>query len=339
MLIVMHKGATEEQVQKVCKHLENAGLTPHPIPGATRVSIGVTGNKAQIESDQLSMMPGVFELIQVTKPYKLTSREMKPEDTIVDINGVKVGGGEVIVIGGPCAVESPEQTMSVARSVKQQGGHMLRGGAFKPRSSPYAFQGLGKEGLEILKAAREETGLPVVTEAVDTDSFGMVEEYSDVIQIGARNMQNYALLKRAGQSKRAVILKRGFAATVTEFLLAAEYIMAGGNYNVILCERGIRTFSNHSRFTLDLSTIPELKRITHLPVIVDPSHAAGRRDMVMPLARAAVACGADGLIVEVHNSPETALCDGPQALTPELFTVLMRDVPRLAAIVRGYEAQ
>ena len=287
---------------------------------------GVTGNTGAEEPGQFSILPGVIDVIRVTKPYKLTGREMKPEDTVIRIGKVDVGGPDPIVIAGPCSVESYEQTVGTARVLKELGAGMLRGGAFKPRTSPYSFQGLGQEGLEILKQARAETGLPVVSEALTTETFDWVEEAVDLIQIGARNMQNFSLLKRAGKSHRPILLKRSMSATLDEFLLAAEYIMSEGNHNVILCERGIRTFNEHSRFTLDLAIVPVLKRVTHLPVIVDPSHAAGRRDLVIPLARAAIAAGADGIMVEVHPQPEKARSDGPQALTLEMFEQLMGDL-------------
>ncbi len=334
MLVVMRRDATEEEIDRVCRVIRDMGLTPHPIPGAQRVAIGVTGNKEQVNSDVLMSLPGVLEIIHVTKPYKLTGREMKPEDTVVQIGTVAVGGPELTIIAGPCAVESYEQTMTIARAVRSAGAHLLRGGAYKPRTSPYTFQGLGREGLEILHEARAQTGLPIVTEAVDVETFDLVEEVADVIQIGARNMQNFSLLKRAGQSRKPILLKRGFGATVEEFLLAAEYILAGGNYNVILCERGIRTFNTYSRFTLDITVIPELKRITHLPVIVDPSHAAGRREFVIPLARAAVAVGADGIMIDVHPEPTHALVDGAQALTPGMFHELVAQIRQILPAVR-----
>ena len=275
----------------------------------------------------------MIELIEVTQPYKLTSREMRPQDTIVDVGGVKVGGDELVVIAGPCSVESHEQTLSTARAVRAGGAAMLRGGAFKPRTSPYSFQGLGAEGLAILADARSETGLPVVSEVVDTESFDQVEAAVDMIQIGSRNMQNYSLLRRAGRSKKPVLLKRWMSGTLKEFLLAAEYIMSEGNRNVMLCERGIRAFSDYSRFTLDVSIVPELKQLTHLPVLVDPSHAAGRRELVIPLARAGIAAGADGIIVEVHPEPADALSDGPQALRFDMFEQLMRELRLLAPAV------
>jgi len=330
----MRQDADTWEIEEVCALIRDMGLTPHAIPGELRTAIGITGNLGPVDPNQLSVLPGVTEVIQVTKPYKLTGREMKPEDTIVRVGDVAVGGEEIVVIAGPCSVESAEQTIDTARIVHSLGANMLRGGAFKPRTSPYSFQGLGVEGLEILRSAREETGLPIVTEAVDAASFGEVDAMADVIQIGARNMQNYSLLKRAGRSHRPVLLKRGMSATLNEFLLAAEYIMSEGNGNVILCERGVRGFSDFTRFTLDISIVPELKRITHLPVIVDPSHAVGRRDLVIPMARAAIAAGADGIIVEVHPEPSKALSDGPQALTPEMLEELMDELRVIAPAVR-----
>ncbi|MEO0128898.1 MAG: 3-deoxy-7-phosphoheptulonate synthase [candidate division WOR-3 bacterium] len=330
MLVVMHKDATQKQISNVCKLIREMGLTPHPIKGAQRVAIGITGNKEMVDTRRIENLDGVINIIHVTQPYKLTSREMKPDDTNVIIGNVRIGGKKPVIIAGPCAVENEKQTIEIARAVKVFGADMLRGGAFKPRTSPYSFQGLGETGLKILARAGKENKLPVVSEAVDTEMFPLVEEYVDVIQIGARNMQNYALLKRAGKSKKPILLKRGMASTIQEFLLAAEYIMSEGNYNVILCERGIRTFSDFTRFTLDISSIPELKRISHLPVIVDPSHASGKRDMVLPLSRAAIAAGADGIIVEVHSNPERALSDGPQSLTIKGFEILMNEIKTIA---------
>ncbi len=334
MLVVMQAGATAEQVEKVCHAIAKTGLTPHPIPGAYRTAIGITGGNVWLEEATIANLPGVMQVIRVTQPYKLTSREMKPEDTTFTVNNHQVGGGTLTVIAGPCSVESYEQTLQVAEAAKAHGAHILRAGAFKPRTSPYMFQGLGEDGLKILARVREAVGLPVISEALDTENFGLVEDYVDVIQIGARNMQNYSLLRRAGKAKKPVMLKRGFSATISEFLLAAEYIMAGGNYNVVLCERGIRTFSDHSRFTLDLSAVPELKRMTHLPVFVDPSHAAGKRYMVTPLARAAVAVGSDGIMVEVHHKPEEALSDGAQALTIAMFAQLMAEIRVISGAMR-----
>ena len=334
MLVVMKADAAQEDVNRVCDLVRDMGLTPHAMPGPSRLAIGITGNTEPIDPDRLSILPGVIEVIRVTRPYKLTSRDMKPDDTVLTIAGVKVGGRDIVVIAGPCAVESREQMVETAQRLKELGAHMLRGGAFKPRTSPYTFQGLGRKGLEILAEVRAATGLPIVTEALSTDEIDVVAEVDDVIQIGARNMQNYALLKRAGQCGKPVLLKRGMAATFEEFLLAAEYIMSEGNHKVMLCERGIRTFSDYSRFTLDLSVVPELKRISHLPVVVDPSHAAGRRDIVIPLARAAIAAGADGLIVEAHLDPNQALSDGPQTLSLDMFDELMEELRMIVPAVK-----
>jgi 3-deoxy-7-phosphoheptulonate synthase len=331
----MNKNASLSDIDRVCETVRALGLVPHPIPGQLRMAIGITGNREPVDPSRIAALPGVAELIPVTKPYKLTGREMKPEDTVVRVGEVRVGDRNLVVIAGPCSVESPEQTLATARRVRLGGACMLRGGAYKPRTSPYSFQGLGEEGLRILAAAREETGLPIVSEAIDTESFDLVEQVVDVIQIGSRNMQNYSLLRRAGRSPKPVLLKRWMSGTLKEFLMAAEYIMSEGNHNVILCERGIRAFSDYSRFTLDISIVPELKRITHLPVIVDPSHAAGRRELVIPLARSAVAAGADGVIVEVHPEPERALSDGPQALTPDMFEQMMQELRLIAPAVRG----
>jgi 3-deoxy-7-phosphoheptulonate synthase len=334
MLVVMKTGATSADVARVCQTITDLQLTPHPIPGKLRTAIGITGNVAPVDPTLLSSLPGVSDVIRVTKPYKLTGREMKPEDTVVEVGNVRVGGPEITVIAGPCCVESRDQTVDGARQLKDLGANMLRGGAFKPRTSPYTFQGLGEEGLKILAEARKQSSLPVVSELMSTDDIGLIEQYVDVIQIGARNMQNYPLLKRVGQSRKPVLLKRGMAATLEEFLLAAEYIMSEGNRNVMLCERGVRTFSDYSRFTLDISIVPELKQISHLPVIVDPSHAAGKRSLVIPLARSAIAAGADGVMVEVHAEPEKARSDGAQSLTPDMFTELMEELRIITPAVR-----
>jgi len=330
MLVVMNVHATSGQIEAVCEHISGAGLTPHPIPGSERTAIGITGNKEMIDSQQLELMDGVLKVIQVTKPYKLVSREFKPEDTVIRLNGLSIGGQELVIMAGPCAVESREQLLDVAHRVKEAGAVILRGGAFKPRTSPYSFQGLGEKGLEILAQARDETGLLIVTEVTETDSVSLVARYADILQVGARNMQNFALLTRIGKTGKPVLLKRGISATIEEFLMAAEYILAEDNYSVILCERGVRTFNNYTRFTLDISTIPEVKRISHLPIIADPSHGTGRYRMVVPMARAAVAAGADGLIVEVHCHPKEALSDGAQSLTPKNFCQLMSEVEQIS---------
>jgi 3-deoxy-7-phosphoheptulonate synthase len=329
----MRQDATKEQIQGVVAAIEARGFKAHPIPGAQRTAIGITGNKGAFEAPVFEGLPGVLEVIPVSHAYKLVSREVKAEDSVVKVGDLEIGGAGLVMIAGPCAVESHDQMLGIAREVKARGGHMLRGGAFKPRTSPYAFQGLGKEGLEILVAAREETGLPVVTEAVDAESADLVERYADVIQLGARNMQNYSLLKRLGRAKKPVLLKRGISATLEEFLMSAEYILSEGNYDVILCERGVRTFSDFSRNTLDLAVVPAVKRRCHLPILVDPSHGTGRRDKVVPLSRAAAAVGADGLIVEVHHDPDRALSDGPQSITPAMFEDLMGELRQIAPVL------
>ncbi len=335
MLVVMHLKVRPADVRRVCRIIKTMGLVPHPIPGCQRVAIGITGNKGTVDTGRLKGLSGVGEIIHVTKPFKLASREMQPDDTVVNVAGIRIGGGTTTVIAGPCAVESRAQMLATARAVKAVGAAMLRGGAYKPRTSPYAFQGLGKQGLKILAETRERTGLPVVSEVMDTDQFETVQQYVDVLQIGARNMQNYSLLRKAGRGRKPVLLKRGMSATLTEFLLAAEYIMAEGNRDLILCERGIRTFNDYSRYTLDIGSIPELKQITHLPVIVDPSHAAGKRDLVRPLTRAAVAAGCDGVIVEVHPDPDQALSDGAQSLTFSMFSDLMKDLAVISTLTTG----
>ncbi len=334
MLIVMDAHAGPEQTEAVCKKIEELGFKAHPMPGANRTAIGVTGNSEPIVPDPFENMPGVVELIPVTHPYKLVSREFRGDDTLVQVGEVTVGGSDLVVIAGPCAVENEERTIRIAEKVRAAGAHMLRGGAFKPRTSPYSFQGLGLEGLKMLAKAREQTGLPIVTEAVDGESLDLVEEYADVIQIGARNMQNFSLLKRAGKASKPVFLKRGMSATLDDFMLAAEYVMSEGNYQVILCERGVRTFADHTRNTLDLSIIPAVKRISHLPILTDPSHGTGKRHKVGPMSRASVAAGADGLIIEVHDEPDKALSDGPQALLPDHFALLMDELRLLAPVVR-----
>lgn len=329
----MEASATQEMIAKVCEEITRLGLTPHPIPGALRTAIGVTGNKAQVDSDCILTLAGVQDIIHVTQPFKLVSREFFKEDTVVDVDGVKIGGKEFVVMAGPCSVESRDQCMIIAEGVANSGAKVFRGGAFKPRTSPYSFQGLGETGLQILAEVRERFGMKIITEAVDTDTLDLVAAYTDIIQIGARNMQNFSLLKKAGKTMKPVLLKRGMSATLEEFLMAAEYIMAEGNRNVILCERGVRTIADHTRNTLDLAAIPYVKRISHLPIISDPSHGTGKKGKVIPLSRASIAVGADGLIVEVHHEPEHALSDGPQSITPSDFTVLMNDMRRLATVL------
>ena len=344
MLVVMDAHATPEQIERVCEAIAALGYEAHSMPGPTRTAIGITGNRGPIvEAERIGQLPGVRELIPVTAPYKLVSREFHEADTIVRIGpethspggarAVGVGGPAVVVMAGPCTVENRAQVLEVAKAVKQAGALVLRGGAYKPRTSPYAFQGLGEAGLRLLAEAREQTGLPVVTEVMDVATLPLVLEYADMLQVGARNMQNYPLLKAVGRTDRPVLLKRGFAATVNDLLLAAEYILAEGTRAVVLCERGIRTFDDGARFTLDLGAVPLIKQLSHLPVIVDPSHASGRADRVVPLARAAVAAGADGLIVEVHHDPGLALCDGEQALVPEGFQTLMTQLERITAAI------
>jgi 3-deoxy-7-phosphoheptulonate synthase len=335
MLIVMQAHATDEQVRAVCEKIESLGFRAHAIPGAQRVAIGVTGNQGAVEPGSIEEMPGVGEVIRVSKPYKLVSRDIKEETTVVSFkNGASIGGKELAIIAGPCAVESREQVFAVAERVARAGARFFRGGAYKPRTSPYSFQGLGEEGLRILAEVRKKFGMAIVTEAIDNESLELGEEYADVIQIGARNMQNFSLLKRAGRSKKPVLLKRGMSATLEEFLMAAEYIMAEGNYNVVLCERGVRTFADHTRNTLDLSLVPAVQRLSHLPILVDPSHGTGKRNKVLPLSRAAVAVGCDGLIVEVHNDPDRALSDGMQSIFPDQFDTLMREIAQIAAVVK-----
>jgi 3-deoxy-7-phosphoheptulonate synthase len=333
VLVVMRQDATPEEIRGVEAAIEARGFKAHAIPGAHRTAIGITGNKDALDAPVFESLPGVLEVIPVSHSYKLVSREVKPDDTVVDVGGVKIGGHALAVVAGPCAVESLEQVLTVARAVKKAGAHILRGGAFKPRTSPYSFQGLGEEGLKILAAAREDTGLPVVTEAMDAEGVDLVERHADAIQIGARNMQNFSLLKRAGKSRKPVVLKRGMSATLEEFLMSAEYILSEGNYQVVLCERGVRTFSDFSRNTLDLAVVPAVKKISHLPIVVDPSHGTGRRDKVAPLSRAAAAVGADGLMIEVHHDPDRALSDGPQSITPAMFEALVRDLKQIAPVL------
>ena len=334
MLVLMKVNATTDQIEQVCSAITEAGLRAHPLPGAQRTAIGVTGNSGPVEPGNFEDLPGVAEVIQVTKPYKLVSREMKADDTVVRFaNGASIGGDELAVIAGPCGVESREQVFAAAERVAHAGAQFFRGGAYKPRTSPYAFQGLGEEGLKLLAEVRERFGMMIVTEAIDLESLRLVEQYADMIQIGARNMQNFTLLKAAGRAKKPVLLKRGIAATLEEFLMAAEYLMSEGNYNVVLCERGVRTFADHTRNTLDLSIVPAVQRLSHLPIIVDPSHGTGKRHKVLPLSRAAVAVGASGLIVEVHCCPEKALSDGMQSLYPEQFDELMAQVRLIAQAV------
>jgi 3-deoxy-7-phosphoheptulonate synthase len=334
MLIVMQHGAAPAEIQRVVEAIEALGYQARPIPGAQRTAIGLVGNDGRVDATRLAALDGVKEIIHVTQPYKQVSREWKPESTVVEVaGGPRIGGGEVVVIAGPCSVETERQIIEAAHLVREHGATLLRGGAFKPRTSPYAFQGLGEPGLKLLARAREETGLPIVTEALDSETVGLVAEYADVIQIGARNMQNFPLLKKVGRCGKPVLLKRGMAATITELLLSAEYLLAEGNHDVILCERGIRGFDPSTRNVFDLSAIPVVKELSHLPIIADPSHGTGRRSKVPPMARAAVAAGADGLLIEVHPQPDRALSDGEQSLFPEQFAQMMRDVAAVAEAV------
>ncbi|MBP1625448.1 MAG: aroF2 [Acidobacteria bacterium] len=321
MLVMMRSHATSEEIDAVCRKIEAMGFKPHPIPGSTRTAIGITGNQGPIEAAALESLPGVGECVPVSKPYKLVGRELKEDTTCIDLgDGVRIGGPELAIIAGPCAVETREQTRTIAARVAAAGARLFRGGA-------------AEEGLRILAEVREDYGLKIVTEAIDVESVDLVERYTDVMQIGARNMQNFSLLKRAGRSRCPVLLKRGISATLDELLMAAEYILSEGNYKVILCERGIRTFADHTRNTLDLSVIPAVQRLSHLPIIVDPSHGTGRREKVIPLSRAAIAVGADGLMIEVHHQPEEALSDGNQSIHPLEFEQLMREIGQIAPIL------
>jgi 3-deoxy-7-phosphoheptulonate synthase len=330
MLVVMNSHATPEQIEEVLAAVRGMNLTPHPMPGATRTAIGITGNISIIDPRTLEGMPGVLELIRVTKPYKLASREMHEADTVVKLPQTRIGPGTFTLIAGPCSVENEDMILRTAEFLREQGVKLMRAGAFKPRSSPYAFQGLGQEGLDILARVREKTGVGVVTELMDTENADAVEQAADVIQIGTRNMQNFSLLRRVSRASKPVLLKRGMSATLEEWLMAAEYVMSGGNYNVVLCERGVRTFSDHSRNTLDLSVIPPVKHLSHLPILVDPSHGTGKRDYVPPMALAALAAGADGLLIEVHPTPDRALSDGAQSLDFAGFKRLLESLRRLA---------
>jgi 3-deoxy-7-phosphoheptulonate synthase len=329
----MKADATDSQVEAVLRVIEELGFKGHPMPGATRTAIGITGNQGAVDPSHFENLAGVAEAIRVSKPYKLITLDLRPEKTIVRVGDATIGGDELAIIAGPCAIESRAQAFAIAEAVRRSGARFFRGGAYKPRTSPYAFQGLGEEGLKILADVREAYGLKIVTEALDEPGVDLVERYGDVIQIGARNMQNFSLLRRAGKAKLPVLLKRGLSATLDEWLLAAEYIMAEGNYQVVLCERGIRTFAQHTRNTLDLAAIPAVRRISHLPVIVDPSHGTGKNFMVTPLARAGVAVGADGLIIEVHDQPEHALSDGAQALTLDQYEQLVSEVRSIHEVI------
>jgi 3-deoxy-7-phosphoheptulonate synthase len=330
MLVVMHSHATQGEIAQVLEAVKRMNLTPHPMPGATRTAIGITGNIGAVDPRTLEVLPGVMELIRVTKPYKLASREMHEEDTYVRLPQTTIGPKTFTLIAGPCSVENEAMIARTAEFLMGRGVRLMRAGAFKPRSSPYAFQGLGQEGLEILDRVRRQTGIGIVTELMDTDNADAVEAVADIIQIGTRNMQNFSLLRRVAKASKPVLLKRGMSATLEEWLMAAEYVMAGGNYNVVLCERGVRTFSDHSRNTLDLSVIPPIKHVSHLPIIVDPSHGTGKRDYVPAMARASLAAGADGLLIEVHPEPNEALSDGAQSLDFPAFEQLLQSLQRLA---------
>ncbi len=333
MLIVMDAAATAEDVRRVVDTVQRLGLQAHPIPGAQRTAIGITGNRGTVDSGAFENLPGVHEVIPVSAPYKLVSREVKRENSVVSVGGVLVGGERLAIVAGPCAVESEARAIEIGRLVAEAGATLYRGGAYKPRTSPYSFQGLGEEGLRILSRVREETGLPIITEVIDTETVELVAEHADCLQVGARNMQNFSLLKKLGRVGKPVLLKRGMSATIEELLLSAEYLLSEGNYEVILCERGVRTFADHTRNTLDLSAVPYVQRISHLPIMVDPSHGTGKRAKVLPLSRAAVAVGADGLLIEVHDQPELALSDGPQAILPAMFGELMAQIRSLAPVV------
>ena len=335
MLVVMKAQATPEQIQAVCDYIEQLGFRAHPLPGAQRTAIGITGNQGEVERGSIEDLSGVSEVIRVTKAYKLASRDVKEEDTIIQFPGTDatIGGRDLAIVAGPCSIESRDQAFEIAESVAAAGAQFFRGGAYKPRTSPYAFQGLGVDGLRIMAEIRDRYGLRIVTEAIDNESLELVAEWADVIQIGARNMQNFSLLKKAGKLRKPVLLKRGLSATLEEFLMSAEYIMSEGNYQVILCERGVRTFADHTRNTLDLSIVPAVQRLSHLPILVDPSHGTGKRDSVLPMARAAVATGCDGILVEVHNHPEKALSDGPQSIYPDQFARMMDELEQIAPVV------
>jgi len=334
VLIVMRHGATEEEVRRVVAVIEEMGYKARPMPGAQRTAVGLVGNDGRVDASRLEGLPGVQDVIHVSKPYKQVSREWKAENTVVRLaGGVQVGGTDVVAIAGPCSVESERQIIDAARLVKDAGAVILRGGAWKPRTSPYSFQGLGKPGLKLLARAREETGLLICTEAMDPEGVGYVAEVADIIQLGARNMQNFSLLKAAGRAKKPVLLKRGMSATIEELLLSAEYLLAEGNHDVILCERGIRGFDTATRNVFDLTAIPVVHKLSHLPIIADPSHGTGLRDKVIPMARAAVAAGADGIMIEVHPNPDQALSDGAQTLFPEQFAQLMREVRVIADVI------
>ena len=331
MIVVMKKNADEYQIEKVVEKVNKSGLKAHRSRGDFVTIIGIIGDERKVPESQILAIEGVEKIVPILTPYKLSSRDFHPENTVISVDGVKIGTDEVVIMAGPCSVESKEQIIETARSIKKAGAKILRGGAFKPRTSPYSFQGLGKEGLKLLKYAKEETGLPTITEVMDTRNVPLVCEYSDILQIGARNMQNYDLLKEVGKSKHPVLLKRGMSATLAEWLMSAEYIMSEGNHNIILCERGIRTFENYTRNTLDLNAVPAVKELTHLPVVVDPSHGTGRSTLVIPMSKAAVAAGADGLLIEVHPNPEKSVSDADQTISTKHFERLMEQLKLVAS--------
>lgn len=333
MIVVMNRGASAQEIDGVCQRLTKEGFNIHLSQGVERTIIGAVGDKSRVSKSSLEALPGVEKVVPILQPYKLAGRDFRRENSVIRVGDIEIGGDQIQIFAGPCAVESWEQLIESARAVKEAGAAFLRGGAFKPRSSPYSFQGLEEEGLKLLSRAREETGLLIVTEVMDPRSIEIVSYYSDVLQVGARNMQNFFLLRELAKVNKPILLKRGLSATIEEWLMAAEYLMSGGNYQVILCERGIRTFETYTRNTLDLSAIPAAKHLSHLPVIVDPSHGTGIRHLIEPMARAAVAAGADGVMIEVHPNPAEALCDGPQSLTPESFQALMKELRGVAQVM------
>lgn len=332
MIIVMKPSATPEQIESVSSRLEGYGCTVQKVQGVNYCILGLIGDTSEISTDQISAIDSVDKIMRVQDPFKRANRLFHPEDTVIDVDGVRIGGGHLAIIAGPCSVEGEDQIINIARQVKEAGTHFLRGGAYKPRTSPYSFQGLREEGLKLLKAAKEETGLPIVTEVMSTQQVELVAQYADILQIGARNMQNFELLKEVGKIDKPILLKRGMSATIHEFLMSAEYIMAEGNEEVILCERGIRTFETYTRNTLDISAVPVIKKLSHLPIVVDPSHAAGRWELVETLSKAAIAAGADGLMIEVHNDPENAFSDGEESLKPERFAALVKNIEKIALL-------
>lgn len=333
MIIVMKAQASKEQIEGAIEKVHSFGLRTHPIYGVQKTVIGIVGDDKTRVVEKMQGMPGIEAIIPILQPYKFAGREAHPENTVIRVRDVSIGGDRITVMAGPCAVESEEQLFKTARAVKEAGAHVLRGGAFKPRTSPYSFQGMGEEGLKLLAAARDETGLPIITEVTDPRNVEMVSRYADILQVGARNMQNFVLLTEVGMSGHPVMLKRGFSSTIKDLLLAAEYVIVEGNRDVILCERGITTFETYTRNTLDLSAVPVMKELSHLPVVVDPAHSTGRNNLVSPMSLAAVAAGADGIMVEVHNDPDTALCDGPQSLEPGEFALMMKKLAPIAEVV------